>query len=164
MSNYKEISGDLILLAKAGKFDMITHGCNCFYTMGAGIAVSMKEHFDCDRFKMEAFIYRGDINKLGTIDYKLIDLFLNDKSNKLIVINSYTQYKYGSNHMGGDKNPVDYEAITLCMRKINHRFAGGHIGLPKIGAGLAGGDWNRIKTIIQEELRDCDVTVVNYVK
>lgn len=95
MGTYKEVPGDLILLAKAGEFDVITHGCNCFCTMGAGIALAMKEHFDCDRFKMEAFIYRGDINKLGTIDYKLIDLFLNEENHKLVVINSYTQYKYG---------------------------------------------------------------------
>jgi len=39
-----------------------------------------------------------------------------------------------------------------------------HIGLPKIGAGLAGGDWNRIKEIIKTELTDCKVTVVIYDK
>jgi O-acetyl-ADP-ribose deacetylase (regulator of RNase III) len=50
------------------------------------------------------------------------------------------------------------------MRKINHRFKGKHIGLPKIGAGLAGGDWDRIKKIIQSELTDCIVTVVIYKK
>lgn len=27
---------------------------------------------------------------------------------------------------------------------------------------LAGGDWDRIKEIIQEELKDCEVTVVIY--
>jgi O-acetyl-ADP-ribose deacetylase (regulator of RNase III) len=48
------------------------------------------------------------------------------------------------------------------MRKINHTFKGKHIGLPKIGAGLAGGDWNRIKTIIQTELKDMKVSVVIY--
>ena len=35
-------------------------------------------------------------------------------------------------------------------------------GIAAIGAGLAGGDWNRIKAIIQTELKDCDVTVVIY--
>ena len=48
------------------------------------------------------------------------------------------------------------------MRKMNHVFKGKHIGLPQIGAGLAGGDWNRIKNIIQTELTDCKVTVVIY--
>jgi O-acetyl-ADP-ribose deacetylase (regulator of RNase III) len=37
----KEIEGDLIDLAKRGHFDVVTHGCNCFCTMGAGIAPQM---------------------------------------------------------------------------------------------------------------------------
>ena len=45
---------------------------------------------------------------------------------------------------------------------MNYRFKGKHIGLPKIGAGLAGGDWERIKGIIQKELKDCEVTIVIY--
>lgn len=64
----------------------------------------------------------------------------------------------------GVKNPLDYEALTLCMRKINHTFVGKKIGLPKIGSNLAGGDWNIIKEIIKKELKDCDVTVVIYNK
>jgi len=31
------IPGDLIALAKAGEFEVIVHGCNCFCTIGAGI-------------------------------------------------------------------------------------------------------------------------------
>jgi O-acetyl-ADP-ribose deacetylase (regulator of RNase III) len=76
------------------------------------------------------------------------------------VLNAYTQYKYGRNHADGDAVPVDYDAITLCMRKINHNFKGMHIGLPMIGAGLAGGDWEKIKQIIKRELKDCIVTIV----
>lgn len=59
-----------------------------------------------------------------------------------------------------NKKPIDYEALTLCMRKMNITFRGKRIGLPKIGAGLAGGDWNKIKNIIKTELKDCKVTVV----
>ena len=50
------------------------------------------------------------------------------------------------------------------MRKINHMFKGQHIGLPRIGCGLAGGDWDIVRGIIQTELKDCHVTVVNYKK
>jgi len=39
------------------------------------------------------------------------------------------------------------------MRKINHIFAGKHIGLPLIGAGLAGGDWDRIRVIIKKRIK-----------
>jgi hypothetical protein len=125
---------------------------------------------------MEGKEYRGDINKLGTIDYQTLWYEDNDHwtpypdeggkwaTHKLTVVNSYSQYKYGSNHTDGVSKPLDYEALTMCMRKINHTFKGERVGLPQIGAGLAGGDWNRIKQIIQTELKDCDVTVVIFKK
>jgi O-acetyl-ADP-ribose deacetylase (regulator of RNase III) len=192
---YQEIEGDLIKLATQGTFDVITHGCNCFCTMGAGIAPQMALVFECNFFEKEIIFEtgvdedgepyehetgnKGDINKLGTIDYEQKYIWFKHPMSKepvvmnhrtvgqpdtqpIIVVNSYTQYRYGRNHADGVSNPLDYEALTLCMRKINHQFKGKHIGLPKIGAGLAGGDWDRIKKIIQTELRDMKVTVVVY--
>lgn len=153
---YNEIKGDLISLAKQGKFDVITHGCNCFSNMGAGIAVPMAQNFGCSLYPLEDLSTRGDIQKLGQIEWKLYPLTI-DKS--IYVVNSYTQY-----YPNPLLKPLDYEALTLCLRKINHIFKGKSVGLPQIGAGLAGGDWERIKNIIQTELKDCDVTVVIYDK
>jgi O-acetyl-ADP-ribose deacetylase (regulator of RNase III) len=47
---------------------------------------------------------------------------------------------------------------------MNKTFAGKHIGLPKIGAGLAGGDWKIIKSMIIDGFKDCKITVINYKK
>lgn len=164
MNNYNEIDGNLITLAKKGEFDVITHGCNCFCVMGAGIAPQMAKAFGCDQarglFKWEAKEFEGDINKLGNIEYYPMNI---GPAKTVIVVNSYTQYHYGLNHIDGLAKPLDYEALTLCLKKINFHFKGKKIGLPKIGAGLAGGDWNRIKKIIQTELRSCEIFVVNYV-
>ncbi|MFY7886674.1 MAG: hypothetical protein ACOVOV_17720 [Dolichospermum sp.] len=170
-TNYQEIEGDLIKLAKEGTFDVITHGCNCLSNMGAGIAPQMAKAFGVDKFQME--LWGPTIGKLGCIDYETFVIgqnaiwSLEDADNKLgepelAVVNSYTQYRYGKNHTDGVSKPLDYEALTLCMRKINTTFSGKHIGLPKIGAGLAGGDWNKIKKIIQTELKDMKVSVVIY--
>lgn len=149
----KELKGDLIEFALNGMFEVIVHGCNCLSTMKAGIAPQMAAAFGCDKFPME--LEGPNITKLGNIDYKQIN-------NSLTVVNAYTQYKYGMNHKDGDKIPFDYEAFTICMRKMNIVFKGKHIGLPKIGAGLAGGDWSIIKSIIEKELKDCEVTIVIY--
>ena len=170
MINY--VDGDLIKFAKEARFDVIVHGCNCMSTMKSGIAPQMAKAFGCDSFEMEK--WGPTIKKLGNIDYETL-YWEDDKywtkypdedgkwvSSKLTVVNSYTQYKYGRNHKDGDRAPFDYEAFTICMRKINHIFKGNHIGMPKIGAGLAGGNWNRIEHIINTELRDCEVTIVNY--
>ena len=170
MGSYKEINGDLIKMTQNGDFDVISHGCNCFCNMGAGIAVPMSRYFGCSFFPLEDTKYLGDINKLGQIDYQVKNVFPIYKEIKIgdeivkspdfggknvWIVNSYTQYKPNAR-----MKPLDYEALTLCMRKINSRFEGQHIGLPKIGAGLAGGDWDRIKEIIQTELSNCNVTIV----
>ena len=167
--NYREIDGDLIKLAHEKTFDVIAHGCNCFCRMGRGIAPQMAEAFGCDYFDMEDEDRAGDITKLGNIDYQHMyqrerdgRYYLHPSedwkiSHKLIVVNAYTQYHWNSN-----TKPLDYEAFALCMRKMNKLFAGHRIGLPKIGAGLAGGDWEVLKKIIQTELSACGVTIVNY--
>jgi O-acetyl-ADP-ribose deacetylase (regulator of RNase III) len=153
--SYKEIKGDLIAMAKEGRFDVIVHGCNCFCTMGAGIAPQMAKAFGVDQFSLERRKYYEDINKLGQIDWgnRLLPI-----GRTLSIVNAYTQYHYG--HKYGV--PIDYDALTLCMRKINHVFKGKHIGLPQIGCGLAAGDWNIVKNIIITELKDMEVSVIIY--
>jgi O-acetyl-ADP-ribose deacetylase (regulator of RNase III) len=166
---YKEIKGDLINLAKKGEFNVIAHGCNCQSNMGAGIAPLMAKAFGCDKFEMET--WGPTAHKLGNIDYETIVLGKNStwstldfKNNandpEVIVVNAYTQNHYGFR----DGPPLDYEALALCLRKMNIQFKGKTIGLPQIGCGLAGGDWSRVKTMIINELRDCDVVVVIFDK
>lgn len=155
-----EVKGNLITMALQGHFDIITHGCNCFCTMGAGIAPQIKDAFP-DAWHADNATVKGDIMKLGCYTQAHVEV---QDTGWVTVINSYSQYNYGRNHADGDKTPIDYEALTLCLRKINHNNKGKSIGLPKIGAGLAGGDWRRIKNIIETELKDMSVTIVLYKK
>jgi O-acetyl-ADP-ribose deacetylase (regulator of RNase III) len=146
----KEIDGDLIELANKGEFDVIGHGCNCFHTMGHGLAVSMKKAFP-EIVMADQCSRKGDKYKLGTftqVDYE-----------DLTVLNLYTQYSYSNFEVS-----ADYDAIRKCMKEIRRRYAKKRIGLPMIGAGLAKGDWSTIKNIIEEELKDMDVTIVHYKK
>lgn len=141
----KYVVGDLVRDAK--NFEVIVQGCNCFCTMGSGIALQIRKAFP-EAFEADKTTIRGDKTKLGTITY-----YRNEKHP--IVVNAYTQYYFGEK----DTN-ADYEAIRQCMKRIKLQFKGKKIGMPRIGAGLARGDWNIIEDIINEEL-DCeDVTVV----
>jgi O-acetyl-ADP-ribose deacetylase (regulator of RNase III) len=146
---YTERKGDLIVEAKAGAFDVIGHGCNCYCNMGAGIAVPMAKVFGADKYVMERGSYKGDYNKLGQIDFGHTHA---DNGKYLYVVNCYTQFRPGKD--------LDYDALRLCLRKLNREFRGMHVGLPKIGCGLAGGDWNTVSAMIKEEMKDCKVTVV----
>ena len=52
----------------------------------------------------------------------------------------------------------------MCMNKINYLYRDKKVGLPMIATGLANGDWNIIKKIITDKLKDVDVTIVKYHK
>jgi len=142
--------GNLITKALKGQFDVIVHGCNCFNTMGAGIALEMKKIFP-EAYYEDYKTKKGDKRKLGNISYIEVER----NSFKFIIVNAYIQYKYG-----GYKPNVDYKAVRNCMKLIKQKFTGKRIGLPTIGTGLAGGEWGKISKIIEEELVNEDVTIV----
>lgn len=148
----KVIEGDLIKKAKEGEFNLIVHGCNCFCTMGAGIAKSIKREFPV-AFYADLATPKGSREKLGTCSFATVA----GRGTSLIVVNAYTQFDY----LGG-RVKVNYDAVRLCMRWVRRNFGDKRIGLPKIGAGLAGGDWEIISKIIEEELSGVDVTLVVY--
>jgi O-acetyl-ADP-ribose deacetylase (regulator of RNase III) len=150
----KIIKGDLIKLAIEGEFDVIVHGCNCFCTMGAGIALTIKQNFPT-AYKADLSTAKGDKSKLGTFSFATIPI--GDKT--LTVINAYSQY-----HWKGTGGKADYNAIKSIFQAIKQQYSGLRIGYPAIGAGLAGGNWQTISNIIDEELIDEDHTFVVFDK
>lgn len=151
--------GDLISLAKQGEFDVVVHGCNCFCRMKRGIAPQMAKAFGCDRFPLEGHEFEGDKAKLGQIEYQRV-ILSTDK--ELVTVNAYTQYHW--NMPGPFGIPLDYDALRNCFIKINDAFQGKKVGIPKIGAGLAGGDWQKIEAILKEVCEGLgELVVVEYV-
>ncbi len=57
--------------------------------------------------------------------------------------------------------PIRYEALEACLGKLadeaRHRSAEVH--MPRIGAGLAGGDWPTIEAMIERKLEGVPVVV-----
>ena len=151
MENWKikYTQGDLVRDAERD-FDVIGHGCNCWCTMGKGIALDVKKKYprayDADRATA-----LGDKDKLGT--------FTSWENLGLTVLNMYTQW-----HYAGSDVKADYDAIRNCMKLVKKYHSRKKIGLPLIGAGLAGGSWDIIEKIIEEELVGEDVTVVIWEK
>ena len=147
------VTGDLIDLAKQGLFKAIVHGCNCQNRMGAGIAPLINNAFEgvlqADR---EFEIPVGSEDRLGYLSFAL-------QRDGLIVINAYTQFTYTGRNSG--KIDVSYDAIRQVFKRINHDAPEGtKIGIPLIGAGLAGGDWETIAGIINKVTPRLDITLV----
>lgn len=153
----KKITGDLLKKAIDGEFDVIIHGCNCFCTMGAGIASQIAKQFP-SAYAIDKQTTSGDKTKLGHYTKAEVSMF---GGPSFTIVNAYTQYGYGG-RLNGEID-VDYNALRNVMRKIKNDFPGKRIGYPLIGAGLAGGDWNIISEIIDQELVDMDHTLVEYI-
>lgn len=148
----KIIKGDLIALAKSGQFNVIVHGCNCFCTMGAGIAKQIRDQFP-EAYQADLKTNRGDKEKLGS--YSLATVQQNNHA--VTIVNAYTQFDFS-----GPGILANYTAIKRIFNRIKIQFTGQRIGYPKIGAGLAKGDWRVIAHIIDKALKGEKHTLVEY--
>ena len=146
------IRGDLLKLALDGEFDVIVHGCNCQCEMGKGIALAIKQQFP-EAYAADCATEKGSRSKLGSFSSARVER----DGRFFVVVNAYTQFDWR-----GPGVKADYEAIRTVMRSIAAAFAESRIGYPKIGAGLAGGDWAVISPVIDEELNGLDHTLVEF--
>jgi len=121
--------------------DVIAHGVNCQGAMGSGVAkvlytkwpeIKKEYHKRYDR-KLEAGWkpkdFLGYVNIAHTNDNKEI-------------LNCYTQLKYGYD----GKKYISYDALYDVFSAISKKYK--EVAIPKIGCGLAGGDWEIVKAII----------------
>jgi O-acetyl-ADP-ribose deacetylase (regulator of RNase III) len=144
MTTIKVFVGDALDVTEG----IIVHGCNCQGVMGAGIARAVKSRFP------EAFnAYQQAMNTSGLILGQVSFALVNDKK---IIVNANTQ-----EFTGAGKRQVNYDAVASCFEKVQVivdtcRQTGLDLPVifPLIGAGLAGGNWKIIETIINETLKD----------
>ncbi|NOX35817.1 MAG: phosphatase [Deltaproteobacteria bacterium] len=148
------LKGDLIQFTMAGRFDVIIHGCNCFCSMGAGVARLIRDNFPL-AYQADLKTRMGEKEKLGTYSSASIE----ENGNIFTIVNGYTQYDFS-----GSGVLVDYKAIRKLFSMVKNDFKNMRIGYPKIGAGLAKGDWKMISFIINEELKGEDHTLVEYAR
>jgi O-acetyl-ADP-ribose deacetylase (regulator of RNase III) len=144
----KYIQGDLL----KGGDRVIVHGCNCLCNMGAGVALYISDVYP-EAYMIDKATKYKDESKLGTYTSWTGEnkFFLG----KLVtVVNAYTQF-----YPNPKLKPFDYDAFAKVLPKIRDDFADKTIGFPKIGAGLAMGDWNRISKMIDDCFQEREVKV-----
>ena len=119
--------------------DVIIHQANSFATMGAGFAKQLVAKYpkalDTDK---EFSIPVGSPERLGNYsDYTAPD--------GVTVVNMYSQYRWGRG-----TRQTDYKAMETALRNILRDVEGEKVGVPyQIGCGLAGGDWDTVKGILE---------------
>lgn len=146
---------DLFKMVDSGQADIIMHGCNCFCTMGSGVAKLVKEKYP-EAYEADKATESGDRNKLGTYTYaQYTKNTSTSKGRRIYVINAYTQYDYGRD----GKCRFEYEAFEKIMKDVDDKFRGRIIAMPWIGCGLAGGDKNKVREILNRTVKHCKVCI-----
>jgi len=134
--------GDLLQAMRDKEVDHIIHGCNSLGVMGSGIAKQIRDEYP------KCFeVYKNGVLRLGWSSHY--------KDGEASIFNLITQSDFHPRTV----RHCNYEALAVGLHDLNELYAGSHFGLPKIGAGLGGGDWNVIEAIIKSEMKDCKVTI-----
>jgi len=143
----------------------IIHCCNDVGSWGAGFVLSLSK-----RWKEPEKQYRDWAhNREGTgkpFELGQIQLVIVEKD--IIVANMIGQR---DTHYCDGIPPVRYVAIRECLQKVVNNIEKNmklspkskfSVHCPKFGAGLAGGNWGMIETIITETILDKNIPVTVY--
>lgn len=139
-------TGDLVL---DKKYDYICHQVNCQGAMGAGIAGQIAKIYPEVKYEEQKF---WSLNYIRTHDTKSIlgEILIVKTEDGRTCINMHAQDQYGRDNACY----TDYEAFDRCLIKLKSILFKEpetlKIGFPyKIGCGLAGGDWEKVKAMLE---------------
>lgn len=137
------INGDI----REAKSGFIASGCNSRNSNGSGLAKSLAEKWPQVKTSYHDFYAERDYLNLGEIRPVKV-------GENLYVVNMITQDNFG--YDGGLY--VSYAAIEIAfdslVKSINRFGLEKTIHVPKIGCGLAGGDWEVVKEILGRVIPD----------
>jgi O-acetyl-ADP-ribose deacetylase (regulator of RNase III) len=119
---------------------IIGHQVNCHGVMNAGLAKKIRELYPEVYYAYRAWLSEPT-RSLGKIQLVKIA-----SKQKLYVANMAGQYGYGRT-----QTHTDYNALGCCLQELQGQSEALQLDiyLPfKLGCGLAGGDWDTVKTLI----------------
>lgn len=133
--------------------NVICHVSNCFNTMGAGIALAIKNKYP-EAYAADCATAEGDSSKLGAFSWA-------KTSDGKTILNLYAQFDYG----GNGKRYTNYEAFYMGMSTIHDQLLDSKkslvLGVPKfIGCNRAGGSWKIIEAMLVELFGDSKIKLV----
>lgn len=123
----------------------IAHGVNCQNKMGSGVAKAIYEKYP--EVKEEYHKYCDIVKRYGLLG-RCQKVYVENGTKR--ILNLFTQEYYGYD----GKKYINYNAISNIFKNLTEEMNIGKIAIPKIGAGLAGGDWNIIEALINESTGD----------
>ena len=132
---------------------IIVHGCNAQGKMRSGVAKVLREKWPEATWNVYSEKYDKNGLTVGEVIF--------GKQDGKIVANAITQEFYGYD----GKLYLSYEGLKEALKIIDRTYFDidhdGYvdIAMPRIGSGLAGGEWSIIEKIIQDNVINRDVII-----
>ena len=133
----------------------ILHVCNDQGGWGRGFVLAISKKWKEPETKYRDFIKsakREGIETLGRVQHIVVD-------HNTTVLNMIAQHGYKSSQ---NPVPLNYYALELCLEAVAELFDGDEnitIHMPRIGCGLAGGNWPEVEALITRILSKLEVYV-----
>lgn len=135
---------------------IIAHICNDLGGWGAGFVLALSK-----MSKRPENFYRSSYAAKNNAGLGCVQFVPLTEYDGITVANMVAQHGYKNKD---NPVPLVYEALRECLSKVK-KFAiknNATVHMPKIGCGLAGGDWGKIEQIIIQELCNYGVPVYVY--
>ena len=146
MSKINYVIGDATAPKGEGK-KLICHICNDMGAWGAGFVLALSAKWTYPEHRYRAMP-----------EYKLGTAMVLEVEEDLYVANMIAQHGIRPN--GEGIPPIRYTALADALTHVNNvaMSIGATLHMPRIGCGLAGGDWEAVEAVIQNVVT-VDVTV-----
>ncbi len=157
-----EVKADILdLINKSSEnktLNVFVQSCNCHNVMRKGIAKAISTAYP-EVARADNATQAGDRAKLGTYTYARV-------KDNVVIANAYGQYNYGwLNPLDSTGRQTDYIALQKALTAIRDDFANESTQpvafyLPRaIGSGLAKGNYNTIRNILEEVFKDHELVL-----
>jgi O-acetyl-ADP-ribose deacetylase (regulator of RNase III) len=132
---------------------IICHVCNDQGGWGSGFVVALSRRWPGPEREYRE-LHRNYRLQLGWVQMVRVH-------QRIAVANMIAQHGY---KRSPDGIPLDYDALRKCLDGVAQAAInnGCSIHMPRIGAGLAGGDWLKIADIVKETMCDRGLRVTVY--
>lgn len=157
MTEIHYVLGDATAPAGAGH-KLIVHGCNDLGRWGKGFVLAISKRWPEPERRYRAW-HRGEDKESGAFALGAVQ-FVTVRPD-LTIGNLISQHGIGKRK---GVAPVRYDALRTGFRQVAvfalEKSASVH--MPRIGCGLAGGNWDEVEVIIEEELPKRGIPVTIY--
>lgn len=135
---------------------LIGHVCNDLGGWGKGFVLALSR-----RWPEPERSYRDWHASRNKNDFGLAAVQFVQVEPYIWVANMVAQRGYKTGSQGP---PIRYEALATCLRATGDKAIelGASLHLPRIGCGLAGGEWPRVEPLIQQHIADRGIAVTIY--